>query len=63
MKGDEDRNDSPKEFLHVHACVHCGHVRRREEIKGGELAIGILNCPNCGLDGPLNVEIREQPAH
>ena len=49
------------ELTHVHACIHCGHPRLREEIENREINSGILHCPKCDLDGPLNVEIRERP--
>lgn len=45
-------------LVHVHVCVHCGHARRREEVDGREVGSGILHCPSCEADGPLNIEIR-----
>jgi predicted RNA-binding Zn-ribbon protein involved in translation (DUF1610 family) len=56
---------SPKEMghplLHFHVCIHCGVATRREEFEGRALTSGILLCPKCGIEGPLNVEIREVP--
>lgn len=49
-------------FLHLHICVHCGHPRTREDVKVREVSSGILHCPKCDLDGPLNIEVREDPA-
>ncbi len=43
----------------LHVCVHCGSVFRREEYIGRAITSGIYHCPKCGLDGPLNIEIRE----
>lgn len=47
--------------IHVHVCVHCGHFRKREEVGEIEINSGIFRCPKCGVEGPLNVEIREMP--
>jgi predicted RNA-binding Zn-ribbon protein involved in translation (DUF1610 family) len=56
-------NAVPNEFihplLHFHVCKHCGAATRREEFEGRALTSGIFLCPKCGLEGPLNVEIRE----
>jgi hypothetical protein len=46
-------------LLHFHVCKHCGVATRREEFEGRALTSGIFLCPKCGLEGPLNVEIRE----
>ena len=57
-RGGVSGHDSTSELVHVHVCVCCGHARRREEITGREMGSGILHCPNCESNGPLNVEIR-----
>ena len=46
-------------LLHFHVCVHCGHAFRREEIEGRGHTTGIFGCPECGIDGPLNLVVRE----
>ncbi len=46
-------------LLHVHVCVHCGNVIRREELEGRAHMTGIFACSKCGVEGPLNLEIRE----
>jgi hypothetical protein len=50
-------------LIHVHVCVHCRSISRREACEGRALTSGIFTCPKCGEDGPLNVEIRttEEP--
>lgn len=48
-------------MIHIHTCIHCGHVRYREDIGDHEINSGILHCPGCGMDGPLNVQIRKSP--
>ena len=52
-------DDPPRGLLHFHVCVHCGSAFRREAFEGRALTSGIFSCPKCGLEGPLNVEIRE----
>jgi predicted RNA-binding Zn-ribbon protein involved in translation (DUF1610 family) len=46
------------ELIHVHVCVHCGAMFRREAFEGRALTSGIFTCPKCGEEGPLNVEIK-----
>lgn len=48
-----------RELNHFHVCVHCGSAFRREEYEGRALTSGVYLCPKCGLEGPLNVVIRE----
>lgn len=54
---DLDKTTHP--LLHVHVCVHCGSAIRREELEGRGHTTGIFPCPKCGVEGPLNLEIRE----
>lgn len=46
-------------LTHVHVCAHCGRAFRREVFEGRMHDTGIFACPNCGTEGPLNIEIRE----
>jgi predicted RNA-binding Zn-ribbon protein involved in translation (DUF1610 family) len=62
-----DMNGTPpdnEKLIHVHACVHCGAISKREAFEGRALTSGIFTCPRCGEEGPLNVEIRaaEEPS-
>lgn len=56
-------NAVPKEtnhpLLHFHVCLCCGSAFRREEIEGRAITSGIFPCTKCGIEGPLNIEIRE----
>lgn len=52
-----------RELNHFHVCVHCGSALRREEYEGRALNSGIYLCPKCGMEGPLNVVIREDDPH
>jgi DNA-directed RNA polymerase subunit RPC12/RpoP len=45
-------------FIHVHVCVNCGSALRREEFEDQAHTTGIYLCPKCGVEGPLNIEIR-----
>lgn len=56
----ENSNQQDSELLHFHVCIHCGSASRREMFEGRALTSGIFLCPKCGLEGPLNVEIREE---
>lgn len=49
-------------LLHVHVCVHCNNAIRREELEGRGHTTGIFPCPKCGIEGPLNLEIRDMNA-
>lgn len=49
-------------FIHVHVCVHCGRASRREEFDDLAQTTGIYLCPECGVEGPLNIEIRAADA-
>ncbi len=51
----ENANDP---FLHVHVCVHCRSAFRREEFEDRAHTTGIYLCPKCGVESPLNIEIR-----
>ena len=62
LTAQESHDGTGSSLLHVHVCIHCNNVRRREEVDNRELASGILHCPECGVDSPLNVEFRELPA-
>jgi transcription elongation factor Elf1 len=46
-------------LIHIHTCIHCGQARYREDIGDHEINSGILHCPGCGMDGPLNVQIQK----
>lgn len=60
MASDSDRSHG--ELLHFHACIHCGSVSRRDEFDGTAVATGIYPCSKCGVDGPLNIVIRDADA-
>ena len=62
MSGTDTLDDRDTGLIHIHACIHCGHSRRREEVEDREISSGILHCPKCGIDGPLNVEVQDLPA-
>jgi len=49
-------------LLHVHICLHCTAVFRREEVEGRVHTTGLFLCPRCEREGPLNVEIRDMSA-
>ena len=56
-------NHAPRQtrqpLLHFHICLYCGSAFRREEIEGRAITSGIFPCTKCGVEGPLNIEIRE----
>jgi hypothetical protein len=62
MNGNESLHNHDAELMRFHVFIHCGHTRRCEKINIAEIRSGIFSCPVCGLDGPLNVEIRELSA-
>jgi hypothetical protein len=54
-----ETNESQSPLIHVHVCLHCGSVLRREDVEGRVHTTGLFLCPKCGIEGPLNIEIRE----
>jgi hypothetical protein len=58
---DKEGSEHRTEYIHLHICIHCGHPRGREQVEVLEVSSGILHCPKCGVDGPLNIDIREIP--
>jgi predicted RNA-binding Zn-ribbon protein involved in translation (DUF1610 family) len=54
-----DHNLFRRRLEHFHVCTHCGIALRREEYIGRGITSGVYRCPKCGMEGPLNVEIRE----
>ena len=55
-----DSDEHEPDLNHFHVCVHCGSAFRREEYEGRALTSGVYLCPKCGLEGPLNVVVREE---
>ncbi len=62
MSGETNSDKVKIALMHVHKCVHCGQTRYREEVGDHEINSGIVHCWGCGMDGPLNVEIRNLSA-
>jgi transcription elongation factor Elf1 len=52
-------------LTHLHVCILCGHSPRREEVVDREISSGILHCPTCDSDGPLNSKrlAQSEPIH
>lgn len=59
MANDDSKAKGDPQYVHVHVCIYCGYLLRREEVDGLQVASGIFHCSKCELDGPLNMEIRE----
>jgi len=55
----ENSNKQNHVLEHFHMCVHCRSIFRREEFESQALTSGVYLCPKCGLEGPLNIVIRE----
>ena len=55
----QDTNEAQSSLLHVHVCLLCASVFRREEVEGRVHTTGLFLCPKCGREGPLNIEILE----
>jgi transcription elongation factor Elf1 len=51
---EEDQN---QDLVHVHICRSCGHRQHREDVDNRAVASGIIECPICGMSGPLDVQI------
>lgn len=55
----ENESQPNRLLLHVHVCIHCGSPFRREEVEGRVHTTGLFVCPQCKVEGPLNIEIHE----
>lgn len=44
----------------VHKCPQCGNVLKLENIDLKAATTGIFVCPNCGLSGPIDIQIIER---
>ena len=56
MSTDLSKPNDP--YIHMHVCVHCGSAFRREDFEDRANTTGIYLCSKCGVEGPLNIEIR-----
>ena len=56
---EHEMKESKSSLLHLHVCLHCARVFRREEVEGRVHTTGLFVCSKCGKEGPLNIEIRE----
>jgi hypothetical protein len=45
------------QLIHVHICMGCGRVSRRDDPDGIPDSTGIFRCTTCGHEGPLNVHV------
>lgn len=54
-----ESNPERSQLIHVHTCISCGSTFRREEVEGRVHTTGLFVCPNCEVEGPLNIEIRQ----
>jgi DNA-directed RNA polymerase subunit RPC12/RpoP len=46
------------QFEAVHVCLGCGTAIERKEVNPESLISGLIACPHCGHESPLNLEIR-----
>ena len=54
----DDPNTRTFPLIHVHVCIHCASAFRREEFEDRAATTGIYLCQKCGVECPLNIEIR-----
>jgi hypothetical protein len=55
-----ENGQSCPQLVHVHICVVCGRVSRREDPDGMPDAAGVFHCSQCGHEGPLNEAVIEE---
>ena len=56
---DHTSNKSEPTLLHVHVCMYCASIFRREEVEGRVHTTGLFICTRCGREGQLNITIQE----
>lgn len=59
MANEDSTARGEPQLVHVHVCIHSGHLLRWEQVDSQQVGSGIFHCPKCDLDGPLNLEIRD----
>lgn len=51
--------ETNQHLIHVHVCIRCGHMLRREEADSKGQVSGMIECPSCGESSPLNVQVED----
>lgn len=46
------------QFEAVHVCRGCSTAIERKQVNPESLISGLIACPHCGVESPLNLEIR-----
>jgi len=53
---------SRDELIAVHICQSCETATERAAVNAESMISGLVRCPACGHEGPLNIEIRDRKA-
>jgi predicted RNA-binding Zn-ribbon protein involved in translation (DUF1610 family) len=43
----------------VHICPHCGHILSLDDINLRTITTGILECPKCQWEGPIEIQVTD----
>jgi predicted RNA-binding Zn-ribbon protein involved in translation (DUF1610 family) len=43
----------------VHICPRCGHILNLDQIDLRAITTGIVQCPKCDWEGPIEIQVSE----
>lgn len=43
----------------VHICPRCGHILRLEDVDLRTITTGIVECPKCLWEGPVEIQVAD----
>jgi len=59
MDSASNNPNHPAHWESVHICPRCGHILNLEEIDLKAITTGIVECPNCDWQGPVEIQVTD----
>jgi ribosomal protein L37AE/L43A len=57
-----DKPTGETQWESVHICPRCGHILSLEDIDLKTITTGIVECPKCQWEGPIEIQVTDQNA-